>query len=310
MADDGTDTRDPGPEDADPLLVRPFLDPDRGDPATPAPTWPAPADDPDAAPDDAGVPAAPATAPPPPRPGRTRRRLLLAGAAAVTVIALGAAGVSAMLPGDDGDPLPIPTAALPPLPTSAAPPPSTPAGAEPTGTAPARTIPNRTRTTEAGSAPATTRPPARAATTTTAAPPARVSPDPTAPMLAPPAVARVGRIAAGGGLCLDLNGGVPFDGNHVQVYDCNTSVAQVWTLTPDGTLQVVGKCANLAGDGSVHIVSCDGRTTAQWRAGPDRTLVNAANDKCLTDPSGGTRSGAAVRVTACSGAGNQEWSVP
>ncbi|MCA2213977.1 ricin-type beta-trefoil lectin domain protein [Wangella sp. NEAU-J3] len=134
---------------------------------------------------------------------------------------------------------------------------------------------------------------------------------PTVEFAAPPAGDQAGRIAtAGGRLCLDLAGGVASDGARVQVYECNRSVAQVWTFTPDGALQVLGRCANVGGDDGVHIVKCDGRTTARWRARADGTLVNAAAGRCLTDPSGGVRSGVAVRVAACGGGGNQRWSLP
>ena len=128
--------------------------------------------------------------------------------------------------------------------------------------------------------------------------------------MAPPAADRVGRIQGPGRLCLDLNGAVAVDNNHIQVFDCNQSGAQVWTVAADGTLRVLGKCAAAADDGAVRITGCDGRRTAQWRTGPDRTLVNLARDACLTDPSTGTRVGAGVRVESCSGADRQRWDLP
>ena len=120
----------------------------------------------------------------------------------------------------------------------------------------------------------------------------------------------MGVIRAGGNLCLDLNGGVPADGNHVQVFDCNNTVAQRWTLAADGTLRVVGRCAQVTADATVHIIGCDTRSAAQWRAGPDRTLVNLATSTCLTDPANGTRPATGVLVAACTGAPNQQWTLP
>ncbi|MFG1994801.1 ricin-type beta-trefoil lectin domain protein [Actinoplanes sp. NPDC048988] len=125
----------------------------------------------------------------------------------------------------------------------------------------------------------------------------------------PPAAERVGVVRGQNGMCLDLNGGVPFDGNHVQVFGCNRSFAQTWTFASDGTLRVAGKCALVVGDGSIQIVGCDGRTTAQWRVS-GQLVVNASNNGCLTDPSGGRWSGARVQVVNCDGSAKQRWSLP
>jgi hypothetical protein len=177
--------------------------------------------------------------------------------------------------------------------------------------APKRTTsptPGQTTTAQSG-APAIASSPASTPLTTapgdkpsTPDPPAAIAP-------APPATARTGTIRGQNGLCLDLNGGVVFDGNHIQVYDCNGTGAQAWTLATDGTLRVLGKCALLVGDDSIEIVSCDGRTTAQWKIS-GQLLVNASSNGCLTDPSGGRQSGTGVKVEDCSGSASQRWSLP
>ncbi|WP_433293242.1 ricin-type beta-trefoil lectin domain protein [Actinoplanes sp. CA-030573] len=128
--------------------------------------------------------------------------------------------------------------------------------------------------------------------------------------LAPkPADDRIGTIRGQNGLCLDLNGAVAVDFNHVQVFTCNGTVAQSWTLATDGTLRVMGMCALVAGDGTVHVTGCDGRTTAQWRA-DGQLLVNVSDARCLTDPSSGAASGTGVTVATCSGRADQRWSLP
>ncbi|GID31376.1 ricin-type beta-trefoil lectin domain protein [Paractinoplanes brasiliensis] len=125
----------------------------------------------------------------------------------------------------------------------------------------------------------------------------------------PPPNDRTGVIRGQNGLCLDLNGALPLDGNFVLAFECNNSVAQSWTLARDGTLRVMGKCALLVGGGAVEVVGCDGRTTAQWRVSGQR-LLNAANNGCLTDPSAGRKSGTRVLVTDCTGSASQRWSFP
>jgi hypothetical protein len=309
------------PQDGDPLLVRPFIlrDRDAPEPAPSAATWPSAADTPYReirSHREAARIAAPAGTAGPPR--RRRRGLALAGAGAAAALGLAAVGYGLVRPAPDGDEASIPSGALPPLPSAAAPaapdgapetspPPATTARG--TGTSPAgRRPPAATTVGTTAAAPASTPPAAVPSRTGATGAPAPQPPGPSAPAL--PTAARVGAIAGDGDLCLDLNGGVPVDDNHVQVFDCNGSPAQRWTLAPDGTLQVVGRCAQVVGDATVHIVGCDGRRTAQWRADGDDALVNLATGQCLTDPDNGTRSGAAVRLAPCERTDNQRWSLP
>ena len=293
-------------DDRDPLLVRPFLLNDSGahgdDPSTQ--TWPAAttrevrshhasADDP--------------TGPLPPAARRRyRRRLIVIGVVGVAVIlAAAVAGFAALRPAMrpsvsaalPGSPLPIVTG-----PTSAG---SAPAATSATSrraqhsasaTAIAPTVGPATQASAGGATPATTD--------------GQTATVPTAPtqQLAP-VLARTGTIRGEKGLCLDLSGGIPADDSQVQVSTCKGSGTQLWTLATDGTLQVTGKCALAVGDDTVHIVGCDGRTTAQWRV-TGSTLINASNSKCLTDPASGNTPGTAVTLTRCTNAKNQLWSLP
>jgi len=243
---------------------------------------------------------------------RGRRRLVvLAAVGAAVLLGATAAGFAALRTGGR----PSVSAALPdaPIPALSGLVPPSPAGSPAvSASGPAAPTPStRHQTTArraASSAAATsakstaTRPPATsAAAGKTTSPPAALAPQ------AP--VARTGTIRGQNGLCLDLNGAVTVDFNHVQVFDCNNTGAQSWTLATDGTLRVLGKCALVVGDDTVHITTCDSRTTAQWRVS-GQLLINAAGDKCLTDPSGGTNSGTAVTVTPCAGRAGQRWSLP
>jgi len=291
--------QDPTTDEDDPLLVRPYIS---NDPAASRTTWPAAAAPEPARPvvshrADATVPIALPVA----APARGRRRVLvLAGAGVALVIALAGAGFAALQTGDDHSTV----GALPADPVSA--------GNAPTPSPSATTAPGKSTTrpalvpppvvTTTASRPPASRPAATRATTK----PAPTSPAATMSLV--PAVDRVGPITGAGGLCLDLNGGVPADDNHVQVFVCNGSDAQRWTLASDGTLRVAGKCAQVVADATVHIIGCDGRPAAQWRAGPSRALVNAG--RCLTDPRAGAASGTGVVVATCTGSAGQQWSLP
>ena len=327
-------------DERDPLLVRPFVLRDSGalDDDGSAQTWPAA--NPSAvrdqqATDNADAPTAilhlpfrrkHAAGTTPARGNRRRRLVVLAGTAALVVLGAAAAGYAALR----DDVRPAVTTGLPggPLPAATAPLPTSAAGSPVPGTSvPAAGRPGAGTQTGSPTRPSTspTGTPSTSATTATSSPagspsagePISLVPPPTtAPTKAPQGVAplppssdRVGVIRGQNGLCLDLNGAIAVDGNHIQVYDCNNTVAQTWTLATDGTLRVQGKCALAVGDNTVEIVSCDGRTPAQWRISNQR-LINAATNTCLTDPSGGRRSGTGVTVSTCTGSANQRWSLP
>jgi Ricin-type beta-trefoil lectin domain len=328
-------TNDDYDEDRDPLLVRPFILRDSGTPAKSSAddpstqTWPAaaaPENRSPQAPDDADGaddPTAVVTLPPERvrggshRSGNRRRLLVVLAAAAAVLLGATAAGYAVLRPGIR----PSVTAAQPgePLPAVTGPPTSAPAVPVTSGPPSSETTPQRSTgaatTSASASASASVRPTTTVPTTvaTTSTPTAggktSVSPTPILGIAPDPVAARTGVVRGQNGLCLDLNGGVPFDNNHVQAFVCNSSVAQTWTLAADGTLRVQDMCALVVGDGTVHITGCDGRTPAQWRVSGQR-LINAASDGCLTDPSGGRTSGTGVTVTPCTGSAGQRWSLP
>ncbi|RSM73133.1 hypothetical protein DMB66_03605 [Actinoplanes sp. ATCC 53533] len=296
-------------DDGDPLLVRPYLlgEPDSAAPPASTQTWPEAAAEPAAAPDspDATVPI---RLPAPPPRGRLRRRpLVLLVAAALTLALVGAAALAASLLPEPRTPSALPIDG--PLPSLAAPAPAPASTAATTGAARTATAAT-TRPQAAGSQPATSAPTTRPTTAGPSAVPATTTASPAADQLIPPAADRVGRIHGNGDLCLDLNGALAVDGTQIQVYTCNDTAAQRWTVAADGTLRIVGKCAAAADDGAVRLAGCDGRRAEQWRAGPDDSLVNLATDGCLTDPSTGTQSGAAVRIEECAAAERQRWKLP
>lgn len=300
-------------DDQDPLLVRPFVlqeseSPD-ADPSTQ--TWPS-ATTREVRSQHASADEPPTQIIPRVPRHRLRRRFVVVGAAgAAVVLAAAAAAFAALRPdvsssvasGADGA-LPVVTG---PAPSS----PALPATASPSATVPST---HRSPTASATAAASVAAP----SGTPSSPPPSNQSPSAAtsstagtglSPHNVAPTADRTGTIRGQNGLCLDLNGNLAFDGNHIDVYTCNSTGAQVWTLATDGTLRVDGKCALIVGDNSVHIVSCDGRTTAQWRAS-DSTLINAADGECLTDPSGGRSSGTPVVVSGCNGSAGQRWSLP
>jgi hypothetical protein len=300
-------TNDDYGEERDPLLVRPYLR-DAGSPGDDrsTQTWPSAttrevrshyalegADDPTAV---LFLPAEPKLA------RRGRRLLLVLAACAVVLVGAVAAGFATLRPDDHrassaalpDAPIPALTGLVPPSP--AAP----PASATPTA---GRSASRHTTTSPSK--------PAHSPGTPAVAPSGNGKKTTSPPAGLAPAVpsARTGTIRGQNGLCLDLNGAVAVDFNHVQVFDCNNTAAQTWTLATDGTLRVLSMCALTVGDNTVHVTTCDGRTTAQWRVSGQQ-VINGSNALCLTDPSSGTASGTGVTVTTCNGRANQRWSLP
>jgi hypothetical protein len=250
-------------------------------------------------------------------PSRRRRGLVIAGAAFAVLVALGGVGAAEYLTGDHH---PTTTIGLPvgPEPTRTDVRPAPTAGsasASPTGSASTRAHSPATGATTRSPAGLPANPMANSASPDGSigpVPPAATPADQTpadSPAVAMPPVPG-SAISGPGGLCLDLAGGATADGTRVDVATCTSGSTQHWVVAADGSVQVAGKCAQAASDGSVQLAACGGGTAAQWRAGTTRSLVNVSTSKCLTDPAGGAKPGQAVDVATCTGATNQQWSLP
>jgi alpha-L-fucosidase len=122
-----------------------------------------------------------------------------------------------------------------------------------------------------------------------------------------------GPVLAASGKCVDLSGGNTTNGTVVQLYDCNGTVDQQWTLAADGTLRNQGKCLDLyngSGNGALlEIWDCNGGWNQQWQIGPNNTLTNPASGRCVDDPAFDTDNGTQLEVWDCNGGSNQQWTV-
>ncbi|MFG2645068.1 ricin-type beta-trefoil lectin domain protein [Streptomyces sp. NPDC048370] len=116
-----------------------------------------------------------------------------------------------------------------------------------------------------------------------------------------------------GGACLDVAGGSAADGTPVQLWQCNGSAAQAWTIHADGTVRALGKCLDVT-DGSttngakVQLYTCNGTGAQRWRHEPaSADLVNVAADKCLDATGNSSTNGTRAQIWSCTGAPNQKW---
>ncbi|MEU1052677.1 ricin-type beta-trefoil lectin domain protein [Streptomyces sp. NPDC005876] len=125
--------------------------------------------------------------------------------------------------------------------------------------------------------------------------------------------ARTGAFTGLAGKCLDVAGGASADGTAVQLYDCNGSAAQSWTVAADGTVRALGKCLDVTSgstaDGAkVQLYTCNGTGAQAWSYNAATgDVVNLAADKCLDVTDNSSANGARAQIWSCTGAANQKW---
>jgi hypothetical protein len=125
--------------------------------------------------------------------------------------------------------------------------------------------------------------------------------------------ATTGQITGYQGLCLDDRAASTALFNPIQVYTCNGTNAQQWTVGSGGTLQVLGMCLDVSGAGTadgtkVDLYTCNGTVAQVWQP-QNGELVNPNSGKCLDDTGWGG-SGTQVQIWTCAGSANQQWTLP
>ncbi|MBG6136083.1 ricin-type beta-trefoil lectin domain protein [Longispora fulva] len=153
--------------------------------------------------------------------------------------------------------------------------------------------------------------------TTSSTAPSPVLATTTATGVTPPPDGPAGTIvSAYSNKCVDVAGGLTANGTHVQLYDCNGTASQRWTVTAAHTLSAFGKCMDVSGgvtaNGTkVWLYDCNGTGAQVWMPQADGTLLNPMSGRCLDDPYGVTTNGTQLDIWDCvAGATNEKWSVP
>jgi chitinase len=123
-----------------------------------------------------------------------------------------------------------------------------------------------------------------------------------------------GRLVGYGGKCVDIAHGSTTVATPVQIYDCNGTGAQWWTLGVDHTVRGLGMCLNVvwgtAGSPNgtkVEIYDCVGSAGEQWIPQPDGSLKNVLTGKCLDDLGFNTSNRWQLGIWDCNGLANQKW---
>ncbi|POX39680.1 ricin-type beta-trefoil lectin domain protein, partial [Streptomyces sp. Ru72] len=114
-------------------------------------------------------------------------------------------------------------------------------------------------------------------------------------------------------LCVDDASSSTTDGNKIQIYTCNGTNAQNWTVGTDGTIRGIGgKCLDVTSSGTtngtkIDLYTCNGTGAQQWKAAANGSLVNPQSGECLDDPSSSTTLGTQLQIWTCNGTAAQTW---
>ncbi|WP_329010379.1 ThuA domain-containing protein [Micromonospora rifamycinica] len=124
-----------------------------------------------------------------------------------------------------------------------------------------------------------------------------------------------GPIVGLAGKCLDVRNAATTDGTQIQIWTCNGTAAQTWSVTPNSTVKALGKCLDISGGGSadgtkIQLWTCNGSGAQNWSAQADGTLRNPQSGKCLDVSNNSATDGQAVHLWTCLSAANQKWTLP
>ncbi|QKW18319.1 alpha-N-acetylglucosaminidase C-terminal domain-containing protein [Kitasatospora sp. NA04385] len=124
-----------------------------------------------------------------------------------------------------------------------------------------------------------------------------------------------GPVTGIGGKCVDVTNGNSADGTPLQLWTCNGTAAQKWTVVGDGTVRADGKCMDVRGGATaagtvVQLWSCNGTPAQSWFPRPDGTLRNTKSNLCLDAAGGGSAAGTGLIVWNCTANPNQRWNLP
>jgi chitinase len=131
----------------------------------------------------------------------------------------------------------------------------------------------------------------------------------------PPPGGPTGQITGYGGKCVDVAGANPANGTAVQLYDCNGTSAQKWTVASDGSLRALGKCMDVTAAGTangtqVQLYDCNGSGAQKWQHQSNGELINTNSGRCLDATGPSSANGTRLQIWDCYDSANQQWNLP
>ena len=130
-----------------------------------------------------------------------------------------------------------------------------------------------------------------------------------------PPTGNAGPITGIGGKCVDVDSASSANGTAIQLWTCNGTNAQNWTVSADGTLRALGKCMDVTAAGTangtvVQLYDCNGTGAQTWQAQSNGTLRNPASGRCLDATGPSSADGTRLQIWDCFGGSNQVWHLP
>ncbi|WP_239159778.1 RICIN domain-containing protein [Winogradskya humida] len=130
-----------------------------------------------------------------------------------------------------------------------------------------------------------------------------------------PPGARTGPIVGVGDKCVDVTNGSDANGTPVQIWDCNNSAQQQWTIGADGTIRALGKCLDVTGQGTanrtpIQLWDCNGSGGQAWVIESRSHLRNPQSGRYLDVPGGYSANGAGLQIYEGNTNPWQVWHLP
>jgi chitinase len=131
----------------------------------------------------------------------------------------------------------------------------------------------------------------------------------------PPTGGKTGPIKGIAGKCVDVAAASSANGTAIQLYTCNGTNAQTWTVNSNGSISALGKCMDISAAGTangtvVQLYDCNGTGAQSWQAQSNGTLRNPASGRCLDATGQSSADGTRLQIWDCSGGSNQIWTLP
>jgi hypothetical protein len=118
------------------------------------------------------------------------------------------------------------------------------------------------------------------------------------------------------GLCLSVTGASTSAGATADLYTCNGSVSENWTVESNGTIvgNNSGLCLSASGSSSAlkttaDINTCDGDSYEQWTVESNGTIVEGASGLCLSVTGAATANYATADLYTCNSSVSEFWTV-
>ncbi|MGW8362913.1 ricin-type beta-trefoil lectin domain protein [Streptomyces wedmorensis] len=123
------------------------------------------------------------------------------------------------------------------------------------------------------------------------------------------------RFAASPDICMDAPGGDSGNGNHPQLWGCNGTDAQRFSVNANGTLTLKNQCVAASANGTasgtaVIFWQCLGEGGQQWLPRADGAIYNPQSMRCLDVPWGNRDWRTPFQLYDCNGTFAQKWSIP